>query len=806
MKVYIVKLKERFFMKKRLSMLGIIGASFAMAIAVGASLMHKGEVREAKAETVDYTSIGTGLAGKETVGGNDKNIITWTLGGGITITQHQGSANAAVNTSYNTASSARIYIGHVVSIEAATGYSIIGVKFTNSTSSSYYGADIKASTSWSSLSTAISENDAENLTLTNCTGTTSGLVSTIAAGGTNENTSVNAIYFSVTRQARPSTFTISYIKPDTGAPTEVVCSAQSVDVASKLDLSNEVSFLPNGASCGLSYSIKTGTDKIDLSGSIITGKKSGSVTVTITPADTSKGAAAIDVTITVNAISAPGITVGDQFAIFADDTENEVKVELTGSTGTGDGATIFTGSIPSCSYVLDTEAGYYENTISFKNGSTYLSLNSEGNNLNTKSSVMSESSWIVTWDSTSLAATVENAHFRGRFLEMNYNKGNPKFACYVGTQVNVSLYKYVEKALEDFSLPASFEVYKTETAPIEVTYNPADAVDKTLTWSSQNETIATVDDGAITGVNVGTTTVTATKTIQGVKVVRTCSVTVLNNQSEHRGTQADPFNVNDAMYVAKGILVTDPDDNPINIASKDYYVKGQITAAVSRTTTQLTFFVGDNDSQISTATGAFEIFKAGKVRGVALGEAYADNNALQKDINVGNIVLVKGTFVFYNSATPETSQGTADIVWSDYLEAKDYAIAFNQAIGGVCDSEGATVVSTLAGAWSTQSTNYSSLSDEAKYVLRTASASSTENATDVRKCAAKYDYVAGKYRTQLMENYDFMGRNPKAINSGFRGLNIISEESNSVILIIVLSSVAVISLGFVIALKKKKHN
>lgn len=52
MKVYIVKLKERFFMKKRLSMLGIIGASFAMAVAVGASLMHKGEVREAKAEEV----------------------------------------------------------------------------------------------------------------------------------------------------------------------------------------------------------------------------------------------------------------------------------------------------------------------------------------------------------------------------------------------------------------------------------------------------------------------------------------------------------------------------------------------------------------------------------------------------------------------------------------------------------------------------------------------------------------------------------------------------------------------------------
>ena len=42
------------------------------------------------------------------------------------------------------------------------------------------------------------------------------------------------------------------------------------------------------------------------------------------------------------------------------------------------------------------------------------------------------------------------------------------------------------------------------------TVAPADATNKTVTWSSSDDTIATVADGVVTGVAAGTATITVT--------------------------------------------------------------------------------------------------------------------------------------------------------------------------------------------------------------------------------------------------------------------------------------------------------
>lgn len=64
---------------------------------------------------------------------------------------------------------------------------------------------------------------------------------------------------------------------------------------------------------------------------------------------------------------------------------------------------------------------------------------------------------------------------------------------------------------------------KSGTVTLTATTIPADAV---ITWTSSDDTIATVANGVVTGVAEGTATITATITVESVDYTDTCEVTV----------------------------------------------------------------------------------------------------------------------------------------------------------------------------------------------------------------------------------------------------------------------------------------
>ena len=77
---------------------------------------------------------------------------------------------------------------------------------------------------------------------------------------------------------------------------------------------------------------------------------------------------------------------------------------------------------------------------------------------------------------------------------------------------------------------ATLTLGETETVTLIPTVLPAEATDKSVTWSSSNEAVATVTDGVVTAVAPGTATITATATNGTADtsddVSATCAVTV----------------------------------------------------------------------------------------------------------------------------------------------------------------------------------------------------------------------------------------------------------------------------------------
>ena len=82
----------------------------------------------------------------------------------------------------------------------------------------------------------------------------------------------------------------------------------------------------------------------------------------------------------------------------------------------------------------------------------------------------------------------------------------------------------VNSPLLSISMPNTAVVYTNYTTSLNVTYNPSSTTDdKNVVWTSENDNIAKVDsNGIITGINEGTTTITARV---GTKIA-TCVVTV----------------------------------------------------------------------------------------------------------------------------------------------------------------------------------------------------------------------------------------------------------------------------------------
>jgi len=215
--------------------------------------------------------------------------------------------------------------------------------------------------------------------------------------------------------------------------------------------------------------------------------------------------------------------------------------------------------------IFTVGAGSVDGSISLSNSSGYLyAASGSSNHLKFTSTLNGNASFKVVGGT--LVAQGSNAR---KYMYCNENKqnGDPLFSCYAdksgdSTYCPVSLYKIgaapAPVPATAISIDATANVMTGFSTTLTAAVTPADSTDS-VSWSSSNEEVATVVNGKIAGLKVGTATITVTAG----NVSDTCVVTVADNAwTIVDAPVTGPFKLGMAQYSAgKMVYFTGATDN-----------------------------------------------------------------------------------------------------------------------------------------------------------------------------------------------------------------------------------------------------
>ena len=169
--------------------------------------------------------------------------------------------------------------------------------------------------------------------------------------------------------------------------------------------------------------------------------------------------------------------------------------------------------------------------------------------------------------------------------------------------------------------------------------------------------------------------------------------------------------------------------------------------------------------------------------------------------NDGNFAFtIEGTYAFYVN--------NENKVWFNGGEYAFHA-RFLEEVGGTCNAQGGTNLTTLKAVWGEMETAFNALSeDEIAAIREVGFNGGDEHSTDDRlKVIAMYHYIVWKYGTAEFKDFMFGQNNIAPHPTTSTPISVDNSQSNNAnILIIIVAAISVVSLAALIVIKKRKHN
>ena len=279
---------------------------------------------------------------------------------------------------------------------------------------------------------------------------------------------------------------------------------------------------------------------------VVTALKAGKVTITVTSTSNSSVSATCEITVNAKVIPATGIaldkttaelTEGETLTLTATVTpEDATDKTVTWTSSDETVATVANGVVTALKAgkaTITAKAGEVSATCEITVNAkviptTGITLDkttaemTEGETLTLTATVTPENATdkTVVWTSSDeTVATVANGvvtAFKAGKATIRAKSGEVSATCEI--TVNAKVIPATGIALDK----TTAELTEGETLTLTATVTPEDATDKTVAWTSSDETVATVKDGVVTALKAGKATITA----KAGEMSATCDITV----------------------------------------------------------------------------------------------------------------------------------------------------------------------------------------------------------------------------------------------------------------------------------------
>lgn len=331
------------------------------------------------------------------------------------------------------------------------------------------------------------------------------------------------------------------------------------------------------------------------------------------------------------------------------------------------------------------------------------------------------------------------------------------------------------------------------------TVAPADATYKDVTWSSNDETIATVDNnGVVTGVNAGTTTITV-ETQDG-HLTASCTVTVKSNPQIKRNNYAT--GVSYKMYLQTKGYFNGGVGSASYLGQTDTNYSNGVDVKFETVNSKLRLYFMDGETKkyivayLNATYDNFGIFTEEELSGKTVFDWYinSDGRLVAECRGVVKTLGLKSGQTFTTFALNALS-ATVKFMEFEYT-AESYAYDFLDNI--TCDSSGATSPVYSDGfTWNDFKLIYNNMFGSEKTLLSTTAKNVDGNV--IERMLARYEYLVWKYHYE-----DFLSRD--VVLSSNSSMFEISNSNNTIVLVLtIIISVSAIGTALLIQKKRKEH-